>query len=100
MPVEFISVGPNNNDGLGGFLDEIIVLFHKFVPPTVLTTSYGFDEDGISPFLALFVVFPFMTLSYAPLMRETVSCASPTRSSVLVAFPYFSLLAMAVFPEM
>ena len=81
VPVAFISVGSmNNDDGLGGFLDEINFLFHKFVPPNVLTTSYGFDEDELSIVLALFVVFPFMTLSYAPLTRETVSCASPTRS--------------------
>lgn len=47
VPTTFISVGPNNNDGLSGFLDIINNLLAQSNPPQVLTTSYGADETGL-----------------------------------------------------
>ncbi|KZV99446.1 hypothetical protein EXIGLDRAFT_712134 [Exidia glandulosa HHB12029] len=53
VPTTFISVGNNFQDGdLQGFLDIINFLLAEDAPPQVLTTSYGGDEDGISPALA------------------------------------------------
>lgn len=56
IPVTFISVGEDNNDGgLDGFLDIMNSLGAEdnSVLPSVLTTSYGFDEDSVSPDLAM-----------------------------------------------
>ena len=48
VPVEFISVGEDNSDGLSGFIDEANALLNLTSGlPTVLTTSYGFNEDEI-----------------------------------------------------
>jgi len=48
VPVVFISVGENNNDGdLDGFLDIINYLLDQDAPPQVLTTSYGDQESDI-----------------------------------------------------
>ena len=53
MPVTFISVGDNTQDGdLGGFLDIINFLLSESNPPQVLTTSYGDNESDISRSLA------------------------------------------------
>ncbi|KAI9067832.1 subtilisin-like protein [Trametes sanguinea] len=49
VPVTFITVGPNTNDGaLDGFLDIITTLTKQDNPPLVLTTSFGFDETPFS----------------------------------------------------
>ena len=42
----FISVGENNSDGIDGFLDIINTLIKETNRPTVLTTSYGFNEPA------------------------------------------------------
>ncbi|GJE88140.1 S53 family peptidase [Phanerochaete sordida] len=53
VPVTFISVGNNFQDGdLGGFLDIINFLLGESNPPQVLTTSYGDNESDISRSLA------------------------------------------------
>lgn len=52
VPVTFISVGDDNSDGLDGFIDEANFLLGQDSPPTVLTTSYGFNEDEITLDLA------------------------------------------------
>lgn len=53
VPVEFISVGDDNSDGLAGFLDEANFINNLADNlPTVLTTSYGFNEDEIPADLA------------------------------------------------
>ena len=52
MPVTFISVGDNTQDDLDGFLDIINFLLGESNPPQVLTTSYGFNENTVSPSLA------------------------------------------------
>ncbi|EKM58673.1 uncharacterized protein PHACADRAFT_89753 [Phanerochaete carnosa HHB-10118-sp] len=53
VPVTFISVGENFNDGdLDGFLDIINFLLGESNPPQVLTTSYGNNENEISRSLA------------------------------------------------
>ena len=49
VPTTFVSVGNDNQDGnLGGFLDIINFLLDQDTPPTVLTTSYGFNEPDIT----------------------------------------------------
>lgn len=53
VPVTFISAGEQNFDSdLDGFLDMIRFLQFQISPPQVLTTSYGQDEDEVSPALA------------------------------------------------
>ncbi|KAI0644035.1 family S53 protease-like protein [Trametes meyenii] len=52
VPTTFISVGDDNSDQLGGFLDLIDSLVGQASPPHVLTTSYSFNEDDISIILA------------------------------------------------
>jgi tripeptidyl-peptidase-1 len=48
VPVTFISVGNNVQDGaLLGFLDTINALLAENSPPQVLTTSYGRRSLGI-----------------------------------------------------
>ncbi|TFY63853.1 hypothetical protein EVJ58_g2990, partial [Rhodofomes roseus] len=48
VPVTFISVGEQNSDGdLGGFLDIVNFLLNEDAPPSVLTTSYGNNEEDI-----------------------------------------------------
>ncbi|KAK7001784.1 peptidase S8/S53 domain-containing protein [Favolaschia claudopus] len=50
VPVTFISVGENGSDGLDGFLDIITTLINEPASqrPSVLTTSYGFDESDLT----------------------------------------------------
>ena len=57
VPVTFISVGENNQDGVDGFLDIINSLIKLDSPPLVLTTSFGFNELGFvnEPELASYV---------------------------------------------
>lgn len=52
VPVEFISVGFDNADDIGEFLDQINFLINQPNVPTVLTTSYGFDENDVTESLA------------------------------------------------
>ncbi|KAI0046357.1 family S53 protease [Auriscalpium vulgare] len=53
VPVTFISVGDNFQDGdLEGFMDIINFLLAESAPPQVLTTSYGQNENTISRTLA------------------------------------------------
>ncbi|KAF8898196.1 subtilisin-like protein [Mucidula mucida] len=63
VPTVFISVGEDNQDGLGGFLDIATFLIGQEAPPTVLTTSYGFDEDALEPDAAVMLCDAYMQLS-------------------------------------
>ncbi|KAF7296873.1 Tripeptidyl-peptidase sed3 [Mycena indigotica] len=49
VPVTFISVGPDNADGIQGFVDitNHILSLPVETRPTVLTTSYGFNEPEL-----------------------------------------------------
>ncbi|KAJ7728162.1 family S53 protease [Mycena maculata] len=49
VPVTFISVGFDFNDDAGGFLDTVnfILAEPAATRPTVLTTSYGFNEEDL-----------------------------------------------------
>ncbi|KAJ7927036.1 family S53 protease [Mycena leptocephala] len=64
VPVSFISVGDNSQDGISGFID--IVNFILAMPvaqrPTVLTTSYGFSEQDLPFELAVAVCNAYMQL--------------------------------------
>ncbi|KAI0676454.1 family S53 protease-like protein [Trametes maxima] len=42
----FVTVGPNNEDGVQGFLDVINLLMDQGPLPLVLTTSFEFDESA------------------------------------------------------
>ncbi|KAI0261762.1 family S53 protease [Gloeopeniophorella convolvens] len=52
VPVTFVSVGDNTRDGVFGFLDIINFLLGESSPPSVLTTSYGSNENEVSRSLA------------------------------------------------
>ncbi|KAF8530031.1 subtilisin-like protein [Hysterangium stoloniferum] len=63
VPVTFISVGNNFQDGaLEGFLDIINFLLAESAPPHVLTTSYGQNENTISRSLANTLCTAYMQL--------------------------------------
>lgn len=55
VPVLFISVGPDNDDILSGFLDQADFLVAEDTVPQVLTTSYGFTEDEVEDTAQTFV---------------------------------------------
>lgn len=56
VPVIFISVGDENQDGgLGGFLDLVNFLLAQPSLPQVLTTGFGQNENEISGPLAKYV---------------------------------------------
>ncbi|CAK5270753.1 unnamed protein product [Mycena citricolor] len=65
VPVTFVSVGNNNQDGAdGGYLDIITALIGESAPPQVLTTSYGFDtEASLSKSLTTAMCNSYMQLS-------------------------------------
>ncbi len=67
--MSFISVGQENTDDLGGFLDLIDYVGNLIFPPNVLSTSYGFNENAISASLATFVIS-----SHIDYMNHTISC--------------------------
>lgn len=48
IPITFVSVGEDNQDGINGFLDIINSLLSESTAPSVLSTSYGFNEDAVS----------------------------------------------------
>lgn len=95
VPVTFISVGPNNNDGIDGFLDIINFLIKEASQPQVLSTSYGFDEPGIPTSIAkydLLIVFKVATNGSKPALYVTRIC-----SLVLGVHPSSSRQATAAF---
>ncbi|KZT38181.1 family S53 protease-like protein [Sistotremastrum suecicum HHB10207 ss-3] len=68
VPVTFISVGENNQDGnLDGFLDLVNFILNEdaAVRPQVLTTSYGQNENTVSPAQANSLCNAFSTLGAA-----------------------------------
>ncbi|KAF7368321.1 Serine protease S53 [Mycena venus] len=64
VPVTFISVGENGSDGLDGFLDIITTLINESAAtrPSVLTTSYGFDESDLTRSVANTLCNAYMQL--------------------------------------
>ncbi|KAJ6482749.1 family S53 protease [Mycena sanguinolenta] len=64
VPITFISVGEDNNDGVEGFMDIITTLIGEATGtrPNVLTTSYGFDESDISRSVANTLCNAYMQL--------------------------------------
>ena len=54
----FIAVGTDNSDGVYGFYDQIQYLLAQDTVPTVLSTSYEFDQDTISLEMAKSVSVP------------------------------------------
>ncbi|KAJ7628013.1 family S53 protease [Mycena polygramma] len=64
VPVTFISVGEDAPDGLDGFYDIITTLINEpdSDRPKVLTTSYGFNEDNLTPPVATVLCNAYMQL--------------------------------------
>ncbi|CCM03036.1 uncharacterized protein FIBRA_05153 [Fibroporia radiculosa] len=48
VPVTFMSVGVDTSDGVFGFLDTANYFLNEDSPPSVITTSYGDNEDLFS----------------------------------------------------
>ncbi|KAF7307417.1 Family S53 protease-like protein [Mycena indigotica] len=48
VPLRFISVGPLNDDKASSFLDQVNALIADNSRPTVLSTSYGFNEQDLT----------------------------------------------------
>ncbi|KAJ7733665.1 family S53 protease [Mycena metata] len=67
VPVTFISVGSDNEDGIDGFLDIInsIMAMPAATRPTVLTTSYGFNEPDLPVSLAYSLCDSYVQLGAA-----------------------------------
>ncbi|KIM88350.1 hypothetical protein PILCRDRAFT_814248 [Piloderma croceum F 1598] len=65
VPVTFVSVGDNYQDGDdSGFLDIINALLGESAPPQVLTTSYGLDvESDLSKSLSVALCNSYMQLT-------------------------------------
>ncbi|KAJ7119026.1 family S53 protease [Mycena epipterygia] len=63
VPVNFISVGENNLDGVEGFLDVMNNLIAQAAPPQVVTTSFGFDEVDLSRAAATALCNAYMQLT-------------------------------------
>jgi tripeptidyl-peptidase I len=64
IPINFLSVGDNTQDGdLDGFLDTVNFLMAQDTLPTVLSTSYGPDEDLVSRKTAYKLCDAFAALS-------------------------------------
>ncbi|KAJ7486739.1 subtilisin-like protein [Mycena latifolia] len=64
IPVSFISVGDDSQDGVSGFIDIVnsILTMPAAQRPTVLTTSYGFNEQDLPVSLAVAVCNAYMQL--------------------------------------
>ncbi|KAJ7129883.1 family S53 protease [Mycena crocata] len=64
VPVNFISVGDNSLDGVSGFIDIVYSILAEPVEsrPTVLTTSYGFNEEDLPLSLAVGMCNAYMQL--------------------------------------
>ncbi|KAJ6473797.1 family S53 protease [Mycena sanguinolenta] len=65
IPVTFISVGNQTQDGAdGGYMDIITALIAEDAPPQVLTTSYGFEnETSLSQALTFAMCDSYMQLT-------------------------------------
>ncbi|KAJ7737890.1 family S53 protease [Mycena maculata] len=64
VPVTFISVGEDNNDGVMGAIDIVTSLLGETdeARPTVLTISYGFNEEDLTIALSRGVCQAYMQL--------------------------------------
>ncbi|KAJ6528373.1 subtilisin-like protein, partial [Mycena vulgaris] len=64
VPVSFISVGDDIQDGVAGFIDIVssILTMPAAQRPTVLTTSYGFNEQELPASFAVAVCNAYMQL--------------------------------------
>ncbi|KAL6298313.1 family S53 protease [Sparassis latifolia] len=62
VPITFLSVGSQNNDGVAGSLDVVNYFLSADAPPQVVTTSYGMDERSVTPDLATNLCNAYMQL--------------------------------------
>ncbi|KAJ7183697.1 family S53 protease [Mycena filopes] len=64
IPTTFVSVGEDNNDDVDGFVDIVNFFLAEAdgVRPTVLTTSYGFNEEDMPASLAINICNAYMQL--------------------------------------
>ena len=84
VPVEFLSVGPET-DIMHGFLDAANYFLDQSTVPTVMTTSYGFDEDTVPKTLAKLVSHWTLFAREADLFYAAARCVRLTQRWVLVA---------------
>lgn len=73
VPVTYYFIGTQNNDALGGYLDEANLLLGLDAPPLVLTTSYGQQESTISFELTGYVHQGVTKRTELTLLQETLS---------------------------
>ncbi|KAJ7183698.1 family S53 protease [Mycena filopes] len=64
IPTTFVSVGEDSNDDVDGFVDIVNFFLAEAddVRPTVLTTSYGFNEQDLPASLAINICNAYMQL--------------------------------------
>ncbi|KAL6302074.1 peptidase S8/S53 domain-containing protein [Sparassis latifolia] len=62
VSITFLSVGSKSNDGLGGFLGVANCFLAADASPQVVTTSYAFDESGVTASLATNLCNAYMQL--------------------------------------
>ncbi|KAJ7493844.1 family S53 protease [Mycena latifolia] len=62
VPVTFISVGEDNVDDIDGFIDIVNFILEEPAGITVLTTSYGFNEEDLPVSLAVGMCNAYMQL--------------------------------------
>ncbi|KAJ7902530.1 subtilisin-like protein [Mycena olivaceomarginata] len=67
VPVSFISVGDDSQDDVDGFIDIVNSILATPIEtrPTVLTTSYGFNEQDLPPSLAIGICDAYTQLAAA-----------------------------------
>lgn len=101
MPITFISVGDQTQDGdLDGFLDTINYLLNQDAPPQVLTTSYGDYEPDIPIAMAEYVeASSRFELTSEACLTWTGTCATRTRNLVHVGYLCYLPQGMAVSRE-
>ncbi|KAJ7504162.1 family S53 protease [Mycena galericulata] len=95
VPIVFVSVGENSQDGdLGGFLDIVNFLSAEDNIPQVMTTSYGENEADISIALAVKLCNAYMAMGargtsvlFASGDGAVEGGSSQTCSTFQVAFP-------------
>ena len=96
VPVTFISAGNNIRDDVGGFFDLAQFLLNEASPPSVVTTSYGENEEDIGTSAAKYVLIALILCSPNDVNTWTANCAMPSSSWVLVVSPSFTRLVTVV----
>ena len=85
VPVTFVSAGSSNSDGWDGFLDMVNYLLALPTIPHVLTTSYAFNEPGLSASAANTLCNAYMQLgARGTSIVSAHSCAIRSNSDEII----------------